>query len=129
MFFFGSFCVPQLAYDIEKEVNSLRKKEFIKAAEALGVSRFRLIVVDVLWFSCRDIIFSRSMNLFLAAIAIEIFKTFYMSSSSATTLGTLFNPNYWFDYKSQAIVFVGMVFFSVRWFTERLIYDDGVKYC
>ena len=128
MFFFGSFCVPQLAYDIEKEVNSLRKKEFIKAAEALGVSRFRLIVVDVLWFSCRDIIFSRSMNLFLAAIAIEIFKTFYMSSSSDTSLGTLFNQNYWFDYKSQAIVFAGMVFFSVRWFTERLIYDDGVTY-
>tara|TARA_B100000427_G_C15475478_1_gene580568 strand:+ start:158 stop:1063 length:906 start_codon:yes stop_codon:yes gene_type:complete len=128
MFIFGSFCVPQLAYDIEKEVNVLRKKEFIKAAEALGVSKFRLIIVDVLWYSCRDIIFSRSMNLFLAAIAIEIFKTFYMSSSSATSLGTLFNQNYWFDYKSQALVFLGMVFFSVRWFTERLIYDDGVTY-
>ncbi len=128
MFFFGSVCVPQLAYDIEKEVNSLRKKEFIKAAEALGVTKFRLIFVDVLWFSCKDILFSRSMNLFLAAIAIEIFKTYYMQSSSGTSLGTLFNSNYWFDYKSQAVFFLCMVFFSFRWFTERLIYDDGVTY-
>ena len=128
MLFFGVVSVPLLAYDIEKEVNVLRKQEFIKASEALGISKFRLIFVDVLWFSSRSVIFSRCMNVFLAAIAIEIFKTYYMSSSSDTSLGTLFNQNYWFDYKNQAVFFLCMVFFSLRWFTEKLIYDDGVSY-
>lgn len=128
MLFFGVVSVPLLAYDIEKEVNVLRKQEFIKASEALGISKFRLIFVDVLWFSSRSVIFSRCMSVFLAAIAIEIFKTYYMSSSSDTSLGTLFNQNYWFDYKNQVVFFLCMVFFSLRWFTEKLIYDDGVSY-
>ena len=57
----------------------------------------RLVLVDVLWFSCHDIIFIRSVNMFLAAIAVEIFKTYYMQSN-VISLGVLFSFNYWYDY-------------------------------
>ena len=126
--FLDQFAYHNWPMTLRKKSIVSEKKKFIKAAEALGVTKFRLIFVDVLWFSCKDILFSRSMNLFLAAIAIEIFKTYYICNPHLVPpLGTLLTQIIGLTIKAR-LSFLCMVFFSFRWFTERLIYDDGVTY-
>ena len=116
MVMYGFACIPGLVYSIRDEVVRLRKKEFIHASKALGISKWRLIMIDILWFSCGHIIISRTVNLFLSAIAIEIFASVYLSSSILTLGALIGNP----IYQLHATVLICMIFFCLRWFSERI---------
>jgi|SaaInlStandDraft_2_1057019.scaffolds.fasta_scaffold07436_5 peptide/nickel transport system permease protein len=122
MVLYGFACIPGLVYSIRDEVVRLKRMEFIHASKALGVSMWRLIVIDILWFSCGHIIISKTVNIFLSAIAIEIFSTVYMSSS-VVTLGTLIGNTV---YQFHATILICMIFFCLRWFAERITIEmDG----
>jgi peptide/nickel transport system permease protein len=122
MVLYGFSCIPGLVYSIRDEVVRLRKMEFIHASKALGVSMWRLITIDILWFSCGHIIISKTVNIFLSAIAIEIFSSVYMSPS-VVTLGYLIGNSI---YKFHATILICMIFFCLRWFAERITIEmDG----
>ena len=120
MALFGVFSIPGLVYSIEDEIKRLKKLEFIQAAKALGVSKWRLIFVDLLWHSCRHIILIRTINLFLSAVAIEIFLSFARMMRYTNTLGVLLERR---NYELITTIFICMMFISLRGFVDRIAYE------
>lgn len=73
---FGIFSSPRLAELIKNAINNLKSMDFIKAAEALGLSDAQIIAKHILWYECKSLIVVQMAVVLSQAVLVEVTLTY-----------------------------------------------------
>ncbi len=76
MALFGIFSSPRLAELIKNAINNLKSMDFIKAAEALGLSDAQIITKHILWYECKSLIMVQMAVILSQAVLVEVTLTY-----------------------------------------------------
>jgi len=86
---YGFLCSPKLAEIIKNQINYLKSQEFIKSAQCLGLSDFKIIVSHILWYGSRTILIAQLAYILAEGIMIEVTLSYLGYGISGSSWGNL----------------------------------------
>jgi len=68
----GLITFPRVAVGVKNKVLSLKKRQFIEAAQELGLSDSEILWKDIIWYNSRNLMITNITHSFIFAILIEV---------------------------------------------------------
>lgn len=67
----GIAYAPTIAEAIHSRIDSLRRAEFVSAAQAHGLSELKILIYHLLWVNCRELVARHALSLFGYLLLLE----------------------------------------------------------